>query len=224
MTLAATRRVRCTAARLRTICARPGEGRHLGADEGAEETQPREVHCRGRVVDEVTWQRPRQHRRRRVLEIHPFKVALTVEDREPAHLPDRRAPMMPHDRIRDVAAPVTAQPRPVRQVDVLVRREKVLVEAAELLEHAARHQTRSAADAEHLVRLPGHVRGRAMVPLEGAAPSQHAVAGAVDHRRDRACTRFARSSARSPPVRPPPPAAARSHPGSATVSLLRNAT
>ena len=160
----------------------PGHGRELGADEGAEEPAAREVHRCRRVVEQVPGQRPQQQEARRVLHVDPFEVALSLEHGKRADRAERRAAVMADDGIRHVAAAVAAEPRPVREVDVLVRREEILVEAAELVVDGLRQEARGPADAEHLARLPGGGRRAAVEPLERAAPQQHAVAGAVDDR------------------------------------------
>jgi hypothetical protein len=141
------------------------------------------VHGSGRVVHQVARQRSQEDRRRRVLEVHPFQVALAVEHGEAAHLADRRAAVMAHESVGDVPAAIAAQPRTIREVHVFVRSEEVLVESAELLEDGARHQAGGAADGEDLLRPIREMRRRAVIALEGSAPPQHAVAGAVDHRR-----------------------------------------
>src|SRR5207302_3617800 len=108
-----------------------------------------EMHARGGVVDDVARKRLPEETARRVLEIHPLEVALPVEHREGTYRTERGAADMSHDGVRDVAAPVTAQPRAVRQVDVLVRRKEVFIEAAELLEDRFRHHAGRTADPEH---------------------------------------------------------------------------
>ncbi len=69
----------------------PGQRRPLGAKKGSEPAVPCAVNRRGRRVNHVSWQRAQQQRARRVLEVHPLEVALTVEDGELAQAPERCA-------------------------------------------------------------------------------------------------------------------------------------
>ena len=59
---------------------------------------------------------------------------------------ERGAAVMPHEGGRNISAPVSVQPGPIRQIDVLVRGEEVRVETAELLENGFGHQAGRAAD------------------------------------------------------------------------------
>ena len=87
---------------------------------------------------------------------------------------------MPHDGIRNVADAVAAQPGPIGQIHVLVRREEVLVEPAQLLEHGFGHQAGRAADAKHFHWLRRLGRRHSVQAFERAPGTEKAVAGAVD--------------------------------------------
>jgi hypothetical protein len=124
-----------------------------------------------------------QERPRRVLDPRPFEIALPEEDRVGGDRAERRAAGVPDAGVRRVPHTQAAEPRPIRQVDVLIDHEEALVEPAERLERVAADHERGAAGAEHLTRRAIRGGGRAVAVLERGARAQIAVAGAVDRRR-----------------------------------------
>ena len=98
-------------------------------------------------------------------------------------VPSERAAGVPDAGVRRVPHAQAAQPRPIRQVDVLVDHEEALVEPAERLERVAADHERGAARAEHFTRRGTRRGRRAVAVLERGARAQIAVAGAVDRRR-----------------------------------------
>jgi len=84
-----------------------------------------------------------------VLEIHPLEVALALEDRERTDRAERRAADVAYHCVSDVPATIPAQPCAIRRSTSSCDAKKVLVEAAEFLEHGLRHQARGTAHAEH---------------------------------------------------------------------------
>src|SRR5262245_16624952 len=143
---------------------------------------PGEICCARGVVNQMSWQGAHEQRRRRIFQVHPLQVSLTVKHRRGAAATECRASVMPDDCVRDVSASIAAQASPVRQIDVLVRREKVFVESAEFLEDVPRNQTCRPADTKHLSGGAGGVGTRAMMPLERAPSPKYTVAGAIDDR------------------------------------------
>ena len=101
---------------------------------------------------------------------------------------------MTDDRIRDISHTISAKPRAIGKVDVLVRREEVLVEPAQLVEQGFRHQAGRAAHAEDLQRLRRLGGRHSVQPLEGAAstkrkpsPALSIICVHVDDARRRQC-------------------------------------
>ena len=84
------------------------------------------------------------------------------------------------DRIGRIPAAISGKPRAVREVDVFIDHEEVLVEAAQPLEQLAPDREGGAAGAKHLARVHKPCGMRAVAVLERAAGAQVAVAGAVD--------------------------------------------
>src|SRR5688572_5570399 len=116
-------------------------GCKLCPQERAEKTDARKIGCTGGVVNQVPGQGPRQKRRRRVFQIHPLQIPLSMKHRKGADATDGRASMVLDDGVSHVPAAVSAQSGAVRQVDVFVRGEEIFIEPAELLEHLPRDQT-----------------------------------------------------------------------------------
>jgi hypothetical protein len=135
------------------------------------------------VIDDVARQRPPQQTARRVLRVHPLEIALAVEHGGLAGCAERRAADVPHDRVGDITTAIATQSGAIRQVDVLVRGEEIVVESSEFVEHRLRHQARGAAHAEHLLHRRRHGCRFAMMALERPAPAKNSVAGAVDDAR-----------------------------------------
>ena len=103
-----------------------------------------------------------------------------MEDREIADAAERRAPVMTNDGISHIPAPIPEQARAIREINILMRGEEVLVESAELIEHTLRHQARVATHAKNLGRLARQINACPVVTFEGATRGKEAVAGAVD--------------------------------------------
>ncbi len=128
----------------------------------------------------MSWQGAHEERRRRVLQVHPLKISLTMKHRRDAAATECRASVMPDDCVRHVSASIAAQASPVRKIDVFVRREKIFVESAEFLEDVPGNQTCRPADTKHFSGGAGGVRTRAMMPLERAPSPKYTVARAID--------------------------------------------
>ena len=148
MAAAPTRRVALHRARLREHPRQPARGRELRAQVRRQQTQTREVHAGGHVVHECPGS-VRSSSERRVLQYIHSRLRWPWNTENRLTRPSVALPTMADDRVGHIAAAVAAQPRAIREIDVLVRREEVLVEAAELVEHGLRHQARRAAYAEH---------------------------------------------------------------------------
>ena len=112
-----------------------------------------------------------QQSSRRVLDEGPLEVSLTVKYRGTADQAECGAAGVADHGIRRIPTRMSCQARPIRQIDVFVHHEEVIVEPAQVVEHLSSDREGRAARAKDFAR--GRIVGAARpCPRLNAPPAR----------------------------------------------------
>ena len=110
------------------------------------------------VIQQMAGERSDQESQGRVFQVRPLKIALSEKHRRRAAPAKRAAAGMVNDGVCDVDASVAAEPGAVRQIDIFIDHEEILVESAKFDEHVSPDHAGRSAGAKYLARIVAEAR------------------------------------------------------------------